>query len=80
VIKGRGEDVEVFFKEFLENNFDIITEIKVYYNRVAPILIKGVKHGRKNRSYILWKNFYESREHFKRVIKVHSPNAKIIYV
>jgi len=80
VIKGRGEDVEVFFKEFLKDNFDVITEVKVYFDRVAPILIKGVKHGRKNKVYVLWRNFYKNTEHFKEAIRGHSSNAKIIYV
>jgi hypothetical protein len=80
VIKGWGEDVEEMFNEFLKNNFDNILKVKVYYGQATLIVIKGVKDGRKNKVYVLWKFFYENTERFKNVIRKHSPNAKIVFI
>jgi hypothetical protein len=43
------------FSEFLKNNFDKIEKVKVYYDRIALISIRGKKINKKNQIYIIWK-------------------------
>jgi len=65
VIKGVGPEVEEMFSEFLKNNFDKIEKVKVYYDRIALISIRGKKLNKKKQIHIIWKKFYKNVKNLK---------------